>query len=571
MLLNRTAAYCYSRLFATKVAITMLAIACLFFSNASFAQSLYLPQGNKHLPFLERLEIMLQKNPDLNLASAKSVSRHVAVDIAGLEDSSSGNPQIKLSKVDQANLQSLLRNNAEWVTRDVNRKGIFKTFYKNQANFAEINKEKFFFALNPMVYAEPGYEKDNDVPVYNYAGGANMRGMIGRGFGFYASAVRYAESPPSYVRDWISQYNAVPGAGDYDTYHKNTYLYWDVRGGLTFKALKYFDFEVAYDQNFLGNGYRSLFLSDFGKSYVFGKATTRIWKFQYTHIYAPLIPQFDGKREANWPVGKRMTVFHHLSFNATKWLNVALFQSVAIARSGDWAYMVPVIYYPVFAFKDSKPANNLAGFEFKANVAKKHQFYGQFLIDNFKLKEITSGNGWWNNRFGVQLGAKTINLFGVDNLDLQVEMNAVRPYTYASDSIGSYTHYNQPLAHPLGANFFEGLAILRFQPHKRINFRIQINVWKQGMDSANHNFGANIRINPIYRPNEFGFTIPSGIEKNVANGSLLFNYELLENLFLDVYTSFRKSSVEDKATANSNRIVYGVALRFNMYRHNFDY
>jgi hypothetical protein len=566
MLFNQTAAARHHR-----VVITLLIVACLNFGNSSFAQSLYLPQDNKHLPFLERLEIMLQKNPDLNIASAKSVSRHVAVDIAGLEDSSSGNPQIKLSKVDQANLQSLLRNNAEWVTRDVNRKGIFKTFYKNQANFAEINKEKFFFALNPMLYAEPGYEKDNDLPVHNYAAGANMRGMIGRGFGFYASAVKHAESPPSFARDWIAEYNAVPGAGKYDTYHKNTYLYWDVRGGLTFKALKYFDFEVGYDRNFLGNGYRSLFLSDFGKSYVFGKATTRIWKFQYTHIYAPMIPQFEGRREVGWPVGRRMTAIHHLSFNATKWLNIALFQSVAIARSGDWAYMIPVIYYPVSAFKNSKPANNLGGFEFKANVAKRHQFYGQFLVDNFKLKEISKANGWWNNRFGVQIGAKTVNLFGVNNLDLQLEMNAVRPYTYAADSLGSYTHYNQPLAHPLGANFFEGVVLLRYQPYKRLVLDLRMSSWKQGLDSSGINFGSNIRLSVDERPHEFGYTIPSGGESKVLDVGGWVTYEVMENCFVDGGFSLRNLDIEKNFGRAQNIFLLRLGLRINLYQRTYDY
>jgi hypothetical protein len=542
-----------------------------FSTFASFGQSLYLPQDSKHLPFIERLEILLQKNPDLNIASAKSVARHTVVDIAGLEDSSSGKPSIRLSKVDQANLQSLLRNNAEWVTRDVNRQGFFNTFYKNQANFAEVNKEKFFFALNPMFMIEQSGENNNDRPVYHYAGGANFRGMIGRGFGFYASAVRNVEAPPSFVRDWIDQHNAVPGAGRYDTYHHNGYVYWDVRGGLTFKALKYFDFQIAYDRNYLGNGYRSLLLSDFAKNYVFGKVTTRIWKFQYTHIYTPFIPQFENERVEKHPVGRRMTAFHHLSINATKWLNVAFFQSVSIVDRNDWLYMIPVIYYPVASIKSNKPANNIGGFEFKANVAKKAQVYGQLLVDNLKFKELTKGSGWWNNRFGVQLGAKTINLFGIDNLDLQLEMNAVRPFTYAADSLGSYTHYNQPLAHPLGANFFEGIGILRYQPHKRINTSLRLITWKQGIDSSEVSNGGNIRKEPTLRSHDFGYTIPSGVESTGINTQFLFTYELLENLFVDGSVLVRRLSFENNFAPDRNTAVFTIGMRMNLNRRDYSY
>ena len=554
----------------SKRIIVPLLTLCLSWTSF-YGQSLYLPQGSKHLPFMERLEILLQKNPELNLSSAKSLARHTAVDIAGLEDSSSGSPHVRLSKVDQENLQSLLRNNAEWVTREVNREGFFNTFYKNQATFAEVSKEKFFFALNPMFIVEQSTEKDNDKPVYHYAGGANMRGMIGGGFGFYASAIRHVESPPTFVRDWVAQYNAVPGAGAYDTYHKNGYVYWDVRGGLTFKALKYFDFQIAYDRNFLGNGYRSLFLSDLAKNYVFGKVTTSIWKFKYTHIYTPFIPQFENKRVEKHPVGRRMTAFHHLSINATKWLNVAFFQSVSIVDRNDWLYMIPIIYYPVADIRKNKPANNIGGFEFKANVAKKAQFYGQFLVDNFKFKEITKGSGWWNNRFGVQLGAKTINLFGVDNLDLQVEMNAVRPYTYAADSLGSYTHYNQPLAHPLGANFFEGIGILRYQPHKRITTSLRVISWKQGVDSTQYSYGGNIRKEPSLRPDDYGFTIPSGVETTGLNARFLFTYELLENLFIDGSFLMRKLSFENNFAPDRNTTVASIGVRMNIYKRDYNY
>jgi len=53
----------------------------LLFLVPSFvsAQSNAFAQGDKHLQFLERLEIMLQRNPDLNLYSPKSISRHMAV------------------------------------------------------------------------------------------------------------------------------------------------------------------------------------------------------------------------------------------------------------------------------------------------------------------------------------------------------------------------------------------------------------------------------------------------------------------------------------------------------------
>lgn len=531
------------------IAHCLLPIAFCLITLQSSAQSLYLPQGDRHQHFLERLEIMLQKNPELNIASARTISRRDAVYIAGMEDSSSGSPNIRLTKVDQANLQSLLRNNAEWVTRLSDKKG---AFYRNPANMIEVNRDKFFLAVNPMLQAEYSKEKDYDESVYHYAAGMGVRSMIGSRVGLYASAVYHNEKVPSFVLDRVNEYNSLPGAGKVDRFGVNGFRYWDVRGGITFKALKYFDFTVAYDRNFIGNGYRSLFLSDFAKNYVFGKAVTRIWKFRYTHIYAPMIPQFEGERQSDLPVGRRMTAIHHLSINATKWLNVAAFQTVSITNRKDWMYMVPVMFYPVSQIRNTKPANNLGGFEFKANIAKKHQLYGQLLIDNLSFKELKKGSGWWNNRYGVQLGAKTINLFGVKNLDLQVEMNAVRPFTYAADSdtLGSYTHYNQPLAHPLGANFFEGVLGVKYPLSRLTVIHFALFKWVQGTDSTFMSYGSNILKSSDYKYATYGFTVPTGVSLQRITFSVELQSFVAENFEISLNFNLRKNQNKENFSQN---------------------
>ena len=107
------------------------------------------------------------------------------------------------------------------------------------------------------------------------------------------------------------------------------------------------------------------------------------------------------------------------------------------------------------------PDNALAGIDFKANIKHRAQLYGQLLLDEFILSEIKNKPTSWVNKWGLQLGIKYLDAFGIKNLDIQVEANRVRPFTYShNDTISNYTHYNQPLAHPLGANFQEVLGIL---------------------------------------------------------------------------------------------------------------
>ena len=93
-----------------------------------------------------------------------------------------------------------------------------------------------------------------------------------------------------------SMVDAVPGAGFYKPFKTTATDYFDARGSINFSAAKYIDFQFGYDKNFIGNGYRSLFFSDFGNNYLFLKINTRIWKFNYQNLFMELTPQFDKVR-----------------------------------------------------------------------------------------------------------------------------------------------------------------------------------------------------------------------------------------------------------------------------------
>ena len=68
----------------------------------------------------------------------------------------------------------------------------------------------------------------------------------------------------------------------------------------------------------------------------------------------------------------------------------------------------------------------------------------------------------------------------LENLTIQSEFNLVRPYTYAHHNpVQNYAHYNQPLAHPLGANFSEKLLIVNYRKN-RWTARLQLMMVKYG-------------------------------------------------------------------------------------------
>lgn len=267
---------------------------------------------------------------------------------------------------------------------------------------------------------------------------------------------------------------------------------------------------------------------------------------------------------------------HHLDVNIAKWLNVGLFEGVIFGRKNhfDLGYLVPVIFYRSVERNSGSHDNALVGFDFKANVAKTAQLYGQLMLDEFKLSELTSNKNWWANKYGYQLGVKYIDAFTIKNLDLQLELNRVRPFTYShNDSISNYTHYNQPLAHPLGANFNEWIGVARYRPIPKLMIEGRAMFYTQGRDSTSTvNFGSNIFLPyNMYRNGDYGFEIGSGWKTQTGMLNLLVSYELKENLFIEANGTIRKqrATTPPALTGKNSSTIFGVGLRWNMARRDF--
>jgi hypothetical protein len=201
------------------------------------------------------------------------------------------------------------------------------------------------------------------------------------------------------------------------------------------------------------------------------------------------------------------------------------------------------------------------------------------LFDEFKLSELTSGNGWWANKYGIQFGGKIINLFGVDHLDGQVEYNIVRPYTYAhsrplenvpGQSTASYSHHNQPLAHPLGSNFKELLFNFKYRPTKKlfVNMRLINTIYGQNPEGIN--VGSNILLDTGSKASEEGNFIGQGVNTTMRSLSLDVSYQLAHNYFLDLNFLYRNADADLDALDIETKYIGG-GLRVNLGQVRLDY
>ena len=557
---------------------TLVRLLVFIFPAVTQAQTTFLAQGDKQNILLERLEIKAQTDSVLNFSKTRPYSRNKYV-LGGIRSFLRNNQQ-PLSRVDEYNIRSAYLNNLDYLSPEerlpyASRKPILKNFYTTPANLYEVHIKDFDLVINPVIQYTQSKEQDNDQTLFLNTRGLTLRGNISRKIGFFAYMADNQERDPAYVQQYINDRRAVPGAGFYKEFKAAGGVdYFDARGYFTFNAAKYIDITFGYDKNFIGNGYRSLFLSDFGSNSLFLKLNTRIWKFNYQNIFMELqnarIPMGDEL------IGKKYAAMHHLDVNITKWLNIGLFEGVVFGRTNrfDFAYLNPIIFYRSVEAQNGSFDNSVAGLDVKANIAKKVQVYGQLLLDEFNLTEVRAGDGWWANKYGVQVGMKYIDAFGVKNLDIQLEHNRVRPFTYSHrDSVANYTHYNQPLAHPLMANFKEVIGIVRYQPAPKWLIQAKAIYYLQGRDSSASNFGSNIFLpnEAPYRTQTYGFNIGSGWKTNTFYGSLLVSYELRENMFLEFFGVYRKQEATTTPVYSLNTTVASIGFRWNMHRREFDF
>lgn len=458
-------------------------------------------------------------------------------------------------------------------------RSFLRHFYKSPAHFLEFRAKDFYVNINPILHLQGMYEQaygTNNLRFLNRRG-ASIRGNIAGKVYFYTELVETQADVPKYVGRRIIRDFAVPGAGFFKQYDSNLTPEEDTAGvdyllGQGYVAIplfkNYISMRLGHGQHFIGDGHRSLFLSDFSTNYFYLQLDTRIWKIHYQNIFAELTQNYGQRQRAfDLVLPKKYMAAHYLSINILKNLSIGLFENVIFSRNGqfDLQYLNPIILYRTVEQAVGSPDNVVLGLNWKWIFLKRFSFYGQFILDELSVGDlIRLGGSWWGNKFGLQAGLKYVDAFGIDWLDLQAEVNVVRPYTYTfRDSTANYTHYNQALAHPLGANFWEAIFIANYQPMPRMNLRLQVNIARYGQDSLGSNWGSSPHIGYNSRMQELNNTIGQGVTTNLLLAQLHWSYQLRHNLFAELQFTYRQEQAELAAYSNQSWLL-GLGLRWNI-------
>lgn len=419
----------------------------------------------------------------------------------------------------------------------INNYRIKNQFLYNSIRSKPQYKNSFSAQFLPQLEEQAGYDALNKKHLNEISGGMYARLDINHDFSAAATLIAGQVSYPDFTDTIVKQYKIIPGLGR--AYGSNgRYTFTNLTGYISYSPIKVLNFQLAKDKIFIGEGYRSLLLSDVANSYPYFKTTLNIWRLQYSFWYSWLQDVYSPNGIRKNPLN-RFGTFHYLSWNVTKDFNLSFFETEIFQgtdsirhRGFDPNYLNPIIFYRPVEYSLGSGDNAVLGFNTSVKFLKHYKLYGQVVLDEFNLQYIRAHTGWWANKQGFQLGVKYIDAFRIKNLSLQAEFNWVRPYTYSHASEQqNYTQFNQPLAHPFGSNFQEVLGIISY---KRKSWQLDLKgiyaIIGKDSSTTTSDVGQNIFLSYDLRNHDFGNYVGQGIKYNFMQGEIKFSYFLIPGL-----------------------------------------
>ncbi|MGW1454713.1 gliding motility protein RemB [Salegentibacter agarivorans] len=459
-------------------------------------------------------------------------------------------------------------------------------------HLVQYQTEDYWFTLDFALDLQLGkdFQQTDFDFTYNNTRALIFQGGLGKKFNFYTVAYenqgrfadyynRFAES----IRPDGGDPAIIPGRGIAKPFMDKGYDYPVAEGYLSYTPNKFFNLQFGHGKNFIGDGYRSLLMSDNASPYPYFKLNTTFWKLKYTNTWMSLRDVRPAVTE-NGSFRTKYMANHYLSYNVTKRLNIGLFESVVWEndnnRGFDLNYLNPVIFYRAIEFSTgARGGNAIIGLTSKYKFSDEINIYGQMIIDEFSTSDVFGGNQSWKNKLGYQLGVKYFDAFKIPGLFLRAEYNQVRPYTYSHNTgVLNYGHNNQSMAHLWGSNFREILAIARYK-NDRWYGNAKVIYGKRGLDynmaTNQAAYGGDIYTSERQRPFDAGVKIGQGNTTTSFFSNIEAGYIVNPATNLKLYGSFiyRSFNPDVKTHQNFENTTSWInfGLRTDIFNWYYDY
>jgi hypothetical protein len=444
-------------------------------------------------------------------------------------------------------------------------------------------QKRFYFAINPIIDAQFGYDVNDKKLRYTVGYGARLEANLGSKVSLSFTYQGVSEDYLRQVDQYARQYGALPGyrKSSFNGSRVSSQLF---SGYLSYSPNKYFNLQVGNDKQFWGEGYRSLFLSDNASNMPFLKMTTNFWRIKYTYLldvmrYGPINGFNIDNHSSSFKT--KYGAYHLISVDVAKWMQFTFFEGVtwfhsdsSKVRGIEFSYLIPIAFIRPVEFALGSPDNVVLGVGMKFKASPKQIFYTQIMLDDMDVAAARKSKGFYRTKVAAQFGYKGYDIFKVKHLDFQTELNIVRPFVFAHKAPEqSYTNFNQSLTHPLGANFLESVSFLNFW-HKHWVASAKFQYVVQGSDAGYEHNGSNIFVSDfLIGPDlnkAYGNYFLQGVKTRLMNteirGGYLINPKI--NLSAEAFVNYRYQQNQFNKQQN---LFFGISLRTNLFNRYTDF
>jgi hypothetical protein len=412
------------------------------------------------------------------------------------------------------------------LNRDSSKQYYELTDWLFKRDFVRIENDLGSLSFNPLIDINIGREKNATSRLFRNTRGIFVEGQLldklGFSFIFAENQARFMSYESEYFLDrgeiWIinNQYhlqNATISGGSRTKFFKgDAFDYSYSIGNIHYQLTPKIRIEVGNSQNFVGVGYRSLFLSDNASVSPSIRTSWEInSKWSYQFLFKKNYNQYRKPMNVDDPHFEFKTFgATYLTYKPTENISISLFTGgnqlradSLIKNNLEAQMLVPLPFFQNdLLFGNTSLINGITGLNFDLGL-EKMRLYGQVAVDKLDSDIL----------IGSQAGMYLFQLFE-SNLMFQAEWNYVpnRFYSNSNPKL-AYSQFNLPSAHPKGNNFTELFARLTYEYNRFFISSKSIYYSTFGGDNL-----AQIEQNSIFRqpntstPSYQGFTYLQEIE-----------------------------------------------------------
>jgi hypothetical protein len=448
-----------------------------------------------------------------------------------------------------------------YITNDRRYFNLFEVKFFKEHLFI-VHEDDFDLFIDPVTEIELGYdfkdqtEYQDSTQLRTNIRGLRLAGQIGGLVSFETIVYENQAFYPNYLREHIDSTGVAPGQGRTKVFRTSGFDYAGSSGSIGFKPAPWLQVHLGTGKHFIGTGYRSMLLSDNAFNYPFLRFRLHIpgSKWEYIKMYS------ETNNLDRLPLGevpeslfkKKGFGMHYLNWSPHPRLEVGLFEGVVWERWDSTgtkpvpllaAQPIPLLDAAILGLENEH--NAVLGLNLNFKVSSNFRAYGQLVVD--KLNE---------DGMGYQAGFKWKNI--LSGLDFQAEVNHGGVQLFASkDPLNSYTHHNEPMAHPFGAAFDEVVVILN---HHRKRFWSQVRV-----NAQRHDFGIGGDV-----LSSFGEVLPEQTMTTILQGNAEIGVTINPNMRLQALFGFTYRDADFDSGHQVTAYPY-IAIRTSLRNKYYDF